>query len=110
VREADAIAINGRAFFPDFTLRHADGFVVLVEVVGFYTPSICARSSKRCAASRPLVVCVDDSLACEDGEVPGTVLRFKKRANAPALIAAADRLRDLARTASSGYPSDVPQM
>ncbi len=110
VREADAIAINGRAFFPDFTLRHTDGFVVLVEVVGFYTPEYLRSKLEalRGAASRPLVVCVDESLACEDGEVPGTVLRFKKRANAAALIAAADRLRDLARTATTRYPSDVP--
>jgi len=111
VREADAIAINGRAFFPDFTLRHADGFVVLVEVVGFYTPEYLRSKLEalRGAATRPLVVCVDESLACEDGEVPGTVLRFKRRADAAVLLAAADRLRDLARTATTRYPSDVPQ-
>ena len=36
--------------------------------------------------------CIDESLACDDGEVTGTVLRFKRRVDAAALLAAADRL------------------
>lgn len=112
VREADAITIGGRAFFPDFTLRHRDGFLVLVEVVGFYTPEYLRSKLEalRGAASRPLVVCIDETLACDDGEVPGTVLRFRKRVDAGSLIAAADRLRDLASGTSGRYPSDVPQI
>jgi predicted nuclease of restriction endonuclease-like RecB superfamily len=95
VREADAIAIGGRAFFPDFTLRHESGFAALVEVVGFYTPEYLQSklSALRGAASRPLIVCVDENLACDDGELPGEVLRFKKRIDATALLAAAERLR-----------------
>jgi predicted nuclease of restriction endonuclease-like RecB superfamily len=96
VREADAITMGGRAFFPDFTLRHPDGFVVLVEVVGFYTPEYLTSKLQalRAAAPRPLVVCIDETLACDDGDVAGTILRFKKRVDAASLIAAADRLRD----------------
>jgi predicted nuclease of restriction endonuclease-like RecB superfamily len=95
VREADAITIGSRAFFPDFTLRHESGFAALVEVVGFYTPEYLRAklSALRGAASRPLIVCVDESLACDDGDVPGEVLRFKKRVDTSALLAAAERLR-----------------
>lgn len=95
VREADAIAIGDRAFFPDFTLRHEGGFAALVEVVGFYTPEYLQSklSALRGAASRPLIVCVDESLACDDGDLPCEVLRFKKRVNAAILLAAAERLR-----------------
>ena len=99
VREADAITVGGRSFFPDFTLRHPDGFLALVEVVGFYTPEYLRSKLEalRAAASRPLIVCIDESLACDDGEIPGAVLCFKRRIDASALLAAAERERTLPR-------------
>ena len=98
VREADAVTVGTKSFFPDFTLRHEDGFVALVEVVGFYTPEYLRSKLEalRAASSRPMIVCIDQSLACADGEVAGTVLRFKRRIDAGALLQAADRLHDLA--------------
>jgi predicted nuclease of restriction endonuclease-like RecB superfamily len=96
VREADAVHVgHGRAFFPDFTLRHADGFAALVEIVGFYTPEYLRSKLEalRAAASRPMIVCVDESLARAEGDVPGAVLRFRRRVDAPSLLAAAERLR-----------------
>jgi len=98
VREAEAIPIGARAFFPDFTLRHEDGFSVLVEIVGYYTPEYLRSKLEalRGAAPRPLLVCIDEALACEDGGLPATVLRFKRRVDGRALIEAAERLRQLA--------------
>ena len=86
-------------FFPDFTLRHPDGLLVLVEVVGFYTPEYLRAKLEalRSAGSRPLIVCIDEALACEDGDVPGAVLRFKRRVDAGALIGAAESLRARSR-------------
>lgn len=110
VREADAIRVGARAFFPDFTLRHPDGFVALVEVVGFYTPEYLRSKLEalRAASDRPLLVCVDESLACDDGEIAGTVLRFKRRVDAPALIAAAERLRAAPEPAPAHRPLEEP--
>lgn len=95
VRESDAVAIGGSAVFPDFTLRHVLGLAVLVEVVGFYTPEYLRSKlvALRAAAARPLIVCIDESLACADGELPGAVLRFRKRVDARALLALAEELR-----------------
>ena len=95
VREADAIRIGTKAFFPDFTLCHSDGFAALLEVVGFYTPEYLRSKLEalRGAAGRPLLVCVDESLGCGEGDVPGSVLRFRKRIDASALLDAAERLR-----------------
>lgn len=94
-RESHAIAVGQRSFFPDFTLRHATGLVVLVEVVGFYTPAYLRSKLEalRAVAARPIIVCIDESLACADGELPGAVLRFKRRVDAAELIALAERLR-----------------
>jgi hypothetical protein len=54
--------------FPDFTLRH-EGGSVLVEVVGFYTPKYLRSKldALRAAAAHPLIACIDESLACADG-------------------------------------------
>jgi hypothetical protein len=95
VREADAVVLGTRMFFPDFTLRHTDGFAALVEVVGFYTPEYLRTKMEmlRAASSRPLIVCVDESLCCADGEVAGTVLRFERRVDAAALIDVAECMR-----------------
>jgi predicted nuclease of restriction endonuclease-like RecB superfamily len=90
------LVVGGRSFFPDFTLRHQGGFSVLVEVVGFYTPDYLRSKldALRAAAARPLIACIDESLACADGELAGAVLRFKRRIDAAALIAIAERLRE----------------
>jgi predicted nuclease of restriction endonuclease-like RecB superfamily len=95
-RESDAITVGQRSFFPDFTLRHSSGFVVLVEVVGFYTPGYLRSKLEalRAAAARPIVACIDESLACADGDLPGPVLRFRRRIDAQALVSVAERLRD----------------
>lgn len=92
-RETDAIAVGQRVFFPDFTLRK-EGASVLVEVVGFYTPEYLRSKLEtlRAANLERLIVCIDETLACDNGEVPGTVLRFKRKIDAAALLDAAERM------------------
>lgn len=98
LRESEALATERGTVYPDFTLRHASGFGVLIEVVGFYTPEYLRSklAALRSIAPRPLLVCIDDSLACADGELPGVVLRFKRRIDAQALVTAAEQLRSSA--------------
>jgi predicted nuclease of restriction endonuclease-like RecB superfamily len=81
--------------FPDFTLRH-EGGSVLVEVVGFYTPKYLRSKldALRAAAAHPLIACIDESLACADEELAFAVFRFKRRIDPAALIAIAERLRE----------------
>jgi predicted nuclease of restriction endonuclease-like RecB superfamily len=96
LRESDVVDLGGgRVFFPDFTLRHAEGFTVLVEVVGYYAPEYLSSKLEalRVAASRPLVACVDERLPLDRAVVPGEVLLFRRRVDAAALLAAAERLR-----------------
>ena len=92
-REASAITVGRRMFFPDFTLRRCE-MAILVEIVGFYTPEYLRSKLEvlRSAGIREMIVCVDDSLACAAGDVPGRVLRFKRRVDAHALLRAADAL------------------
>ena len=92
-RRATCTPAGRRVFFPDFTLTR-DGVSVLVEVVGFYTPEYLRGKLEalRAAPAERLIVCVDESLACEDGEVPGTVIRYRKKIDAALLLKRADEL------------------
>jgi predicted nuclease of restriction endonuclease-like RecB superfamily len=94
-REANAIDVGNRLFFPDFTLRR-DGDLVLVEIVGFYTPEYLRSKLEalRAARSHMMIVCIDESLACADGagEIVGKVLRYERRVDARALINVAEEM------------------
>lgn len=102
-REATAVRAGDKIIFPDFTLRRDDGASVLVEIVGFYTPEYLRSkiASLRAAGQDRMIVCVDESLACAEGDVPGRVLRFKRRVDARALVAAAEAIVAGAPVASS---------
>jgi predicted nuclease of restriction endonuclease-like RecB superfamily len=92
-READAIAAGHRLFFPDFTLRRP-GAAILVEIVGFYTPEYLRSKLEvlRQARHYPVIACIDESLACDDGDVPATVLRYRRRVDALELLRVADAI------------------
>ena len=88
-RESAAVPLpDGGIFFPDFSLRRG-AERVLVEVVGFYTPEYLERKVRALAAvtQAPIVVAIDESLAC--GELPlpaGAVLTFRRRIDAARLL------------------------
>lgn len=94
VREAHALRAGDKVIFPDFTLQREDGQSVLVEIVGFYTPEYLRSKMEalRAAGQDRMIVCVDESLACADGDVPGRVMRFKRRVDARALVAMAEEM------------------
>ena len=91
-REAEAVRAGERVFFPDFTLRRGND-KVSVEIVGFYTPQYLESklATLRAAGLRRFVVCVDETLACDDGEIAADrVLRYRKSVDAGALIRLVD--------------------
>jgi len=95
-RETDAVQAGQALFFPDFTLRRGSERV-LVEIVGYYTPAYLQHKlqSLKAAGLSRIVVCVDQSLACADGDVDAAaVLRYTRKINAAELLAAAERVVD----------------
>lgn len=96
-REGAAIEAGGRTFYPDFVFARGASRV-LVEVVGYFTPSYLAAKLDALAAARAhrVVVAIDESLGCADGEIPAAgVVRFKKRVDARALLAAIEHAAGL---------------
>jgi predicted nuclease of restriction endonuclease-like RecB superfamily len=102
-REANAIPVGHRLFFPDFTLRRP-GAAILVEIVGFYTPEYLRSKLEvlRQARDYPVIACIDESLACVDGDVPATVLRYKRRVDAHELLRVADSIAACGAECSRG--------
>lgn len=92
-RETEAIAVGDGVCFPDFTLRKG-GVGLLVEIVGFYTPEYLASKLRALRAVReryPILVLVDESLACTDADLAGAhALRYRGSVDAAALLDAAD--------------------
>jgi hypothetical protein len=92
-RETAAISLpGGRVFFPDFTMRRGSDRV-LVELVGYYTPEYLQAKLEALAAVRsmPVVVAIDESLACADGDIPAArVVRYRRRVDAARLVAAVE--------------------
>ncbi len=92
-RETIAVQVGAGAFFPDFTLERGRDRVY-VEVIGFYTPEYLTSklAALRQANLANVIVCIDESLACSEGEIAADeVLRFRRRVDARALLNAAER-------------------
>jgi predicted nuclease of restriction endonuclease-like RecB superfamily len=64
-----------------------EGREIALEILSFHTPEYVRTR----LAAGPRILCVDETLACREGPLPTCVLRFRKRIDAPALIALAER-------------------
>jgi hypothetical protein len=95
LREATVVRAGKRLVAPDFVLRHrASKRTASVEVVGFWTPRYLEDKVATLAAlptERPWIVCVDETLALTDEQLPTTlpVLRYRRRIKADDLVALA---------------------
>ncbi len=93
LREPVVFRVGSQLFFPDFVLARGPDRVV-VEVVGFWTPDYLERKLTQLATitDAPLVVCVDETLACDPSRLPrADVLRFRRRLDPAVLLAACER-------------------
>lgn len=81
-REVEIVDLKGTVFVPDFTLRHVDGRIAHVEIMGFWHPDYLRRKldKLRRAAMPNLIVAVSDRLnvgSDDFREVPGPIIFFK---------------------------------
>lgn len=94
-RETTAVRAGSRVFFPDFTLSREGERAVFVEIVGYYTPEYLSSKLRvlRESGLRRIIVCVDESLTRDSSVFSAdAVLFYKRRVDAKALLAAAERV------------------
>lgn len=81
-REVEIIDLKGTVFVPDFALRHPDGRVVHVEIMGFWHPDYLRRKLDKVKRANKdnLILAVSDRLNVGEEdirEIPGPVIFFK---------------------------------
>jgi predicted nuclease of restriction endonuclease-like RecB superfamily len=92
IREPEPVPAGDALIFPDFALHHRRdaGRRWLLEIVGFWTPDYLAR--KLCQYRRAhlsnLILCIDESRNCTEGDLPAgaLVVRFRRRVDAAAVL------------------------
>ena len=95
-REVEIVDLKGTVFVPDFALRHPDGRIAHVEIMGFWHPDYLRRKldKLRRAAMPDLIVAVSERLnvGMEDFQgVPGPVIFFKGKLEPSAVLASLER-------------------
>lgn len=97
-REATPVQSGEDVFLPDFTLRHADGREVLVEVVGFWTPEYLEEKLRKTEAAtdrlRNLVLVVYRGLAAgaDWGRAGAPIVWFTRKPRIGPVLEAAEAL------------------
>ena len=96
-REVEIVDLKGTVFVPDFALRHPDGRIAHVEIMGFWHPDYLRRKldKLRRAAMPDLIVAVSERLnvgADDFRDVPGPVLFFKGKLEPRAVLECLERL------------------
>ena len=95
-REVEIVDLKGTVFVPDFALRHADGRIMHVEIMGFWHPDYLRRKldKLRRAAMPNLIVAVSERLnvgADDFRDIPGPVLFFKGKLDPRAVLELLER-------------------
>jgi predicted nuclease of restriction endonuclease-like RecB superfamily len=81
-REVEVVDLRGTVFLPDFALRHPDGRLVHLEIVGFWHPEYLRRKLAKVRQARldNLVLAVSQRLALGEEQLldlPARVIWFK---------------------------------
>lgn len=78
-REGEILHKGQKVFTPDFVLRHEDGRVVYLEIVGFWTPEYLQAKFKTLKAFREhnILIAIAESLVDDVPQLPANAIRFK---------------------------------
>ncbi|NIM14545.1 MAG: DUF790 family protein [Candidatus Aminicenantes bacterium] len=79
-RESELLHHGQKVFFPDFVLRHEDGRVVYLEIVGYWTPEYLKAKLETLQLFKgcDILVAIGERVAQDvPGELPVKTIRFK---------------------------------
>lgn len=78
-REGEILHRGQKVFVPDFVFRHDDGRVVLMEVVGFWTPEYIQAKTQtlRTFEDQRILLAAADPASKAMSELPAEVVRYK---------------------------------
>ena len=87
-REGEVIDLGDIVLIPDFTFRHKDGRVAMLEIIGFWTPEYLKYKLEkiRKAGRKNLIVAVNEKLNCSKEDFEGEVIFYKTGIRLSALL------------------------
>lgn len=99
-REVEIVDLKGTVFVPDFALRHTDGRVTHVEIVGFWHPDYLRRKfdKARKAGMKNLLLAVSERLNVTNEHlegIVGPVIFFKGKLEPKAVLDVIENLPEL---------------
>ena len=99
-REVEIVDLKGTVFVPDFALRHPDGRVNHVEIVGFWHPDYLKRKfdKARKAGMKNLLLAVSDRLNVTDEHLTGLagpVIFFKGKLEPKAVLEVIENIENI---------------
>ena len=79
IREGEVPHSGQKVFIPDFAFRHDDGRVVLMEVIGFWTPEYLEAklATLRAFGRQPIVLAIAEPLTKRLTDIRGDIIVFK---------------------------------
>ena len=79
IREGEVLYRGQKVFVPDFAFRHDDGRVVLLEIIGFWTPEYLQAKFQTLQAfpDQPILLAVGGPAGKSLPELPGEAIPFK---------------------------------
>ena len=86
-RESEVVNLKETVMIPDFTFRHPDGRIALLEIMGYWRPEYLRRKLEklRQAQRKDLLVAVSSNLNVSEDDfknVPGGVFFFSQQSSA----------------------------
>jgi len=94
-REGEVLTRGQKVFVPDFAFRHADGTLVHLEIVGFWTAEYLEkkRSTLSLFADTPIIVAVAARVASEIPQLPANWIQYKTRLKIEPILQQLNALR-----------------
>lgn len=100
-RESEVVNLKETVMIPDFTFRHPDGRMALLEIMGYWRPEYLRRklAKLRQAQRKDLLVAVSSNLNVSEDDfknVPGGVFFFRNKVQPKDVIHLLDQIEPLA--------------
>ena len=106
-RESEVVNLKETVMIPDFTFRHPDGRMAILEIMGYWRPEYLRRKLEklRQAQRKDLLVAVSSNLNVSEDDfknVPGGVFFFRNKVQPKDVI----HLLDQIEPSAAGQPSE----
>jgi hypothetical protein len=95
IREGEVLHTGQKAFIPDFSFRHDDGRLVLMELIGFWTPEYLEAklATLRAFGEQPILLAVSEPLTQRMPGLSGEIVTFRTRLKVDEVLSRLEKMQ-----------------